>query len=232
MSMKVSREACQVSNPCSKFGNDVSGCMKNLKKISIGNFELAPEAAKDFEVMLSDMEKDGIKKGEVKINGAYRPLARQCEMFDWDYFESTGKKRKKGTGGVAIAFPGSSNHGWGRALDISGSKVQKWIKDNGYKYGWCWGEVKSEPWHFTYCGEGPNKSKSCNSFCKGSKQTPTIKTSDDDTIEIDSPEKKGGEEMDLISIFKTVGNLMAKDKGGIDIKEDINRLKDIMKKIL
>lgn len=44
-----------------------------------------------------------------------------------------------------------------------------------------------------------------------------------------SSENKG---IDLISIFKTVGQLMSKDKGVTDIKEDINRMKDIMKKIL
>ena len=30
------------------------------------------------------------------------------------------------------------------------SKAQKWITEHGCKYNWWWGEVRSEPHHFTY----------------------------------------------------------------------------------
>ena len=43
-----------------------------------------------------------------------------------------------------------SNHGWGIAIDVKGSDVKKWLRDNGEKYGWWWGEAPSEDWHFTY----------------------------------------------------------------------------------
>ena len=234
MSLKVSRQACKASNPCSGAGSNVSGCLSNLKSGNVGSskYSLLSYAADDLKKMYEAMPED-VKK-DLKISDSYRPLKTQCDIFDWDYYERTNKRRKKGTSGTPAAIPGGSNHGWGRALDLSGKKAQNWIKENGYKFGWCWGEVKSEPWHFTYCGEGPNKSSSCSKFCKGSKQTsPSISTSSEsdkeESTDVSKPEEFGG---DLMSIFKTLGNLLAKDKAPIDIKEDIDRMKDLMKKIL
>jgi hypothetical protein len=37
-------------------------------------------------------------------------------------------------------------------VDASGKKFKKWLKVNGWKYGWSWYEGRSvgEDWHFTY----------------------------------------------------------------------------------
>jgi LAS superfamily LD-carboxypeptidase LdcB len=192
----VSKQVCSTSSPCSQFGDNVSGCMDNLKPIGIGDHKLIPDATDAFLTMLDDMEKEiKVGKKNIKVNSSYRPLKRQCEMFDWAFFSKTGKRRKLGTGNIAIAYPGTSNHGWGRAVDISGANTQKWIKDNGYKYGWCWGEVTSEPWHFTFCGPGKNRSGRCDSFCKGpiSKVSFTSKN-EDKKPEEKKPEEKKSEE--------------------------------------
>jgi peptidoglycan hydrolase-like protein with peptidoglycan-binding domain len=50
------------------------------------------------------------------------------------------------------ARPGTSNHGWGRAVDNKTQAGVNTIKAIGAKYGWYWGEVKSEWWHTTYYG--------------------------------------------------------------------------------
>lgn len=53
------------------------------------------------------------------------------------------------------AKPGRSNHGFGRAMDVGAGatalKQKKWITNNGHKWGWFWGDAKSENWHFVYC---------------------------------------------------------------------------------
>jgi LAS superfamily LD-carboxypeptidase LdcB len=51
-----------------------------------------------------------------------------------------------------MAFPGTSNHGLGLAIDIFPENVQAWVRKNGTKYGWSWheGRAAKEFWHFTY----------------------------------------------------------------------------------
>ena len=60
------------------------------------------------------------------------------------------------------AVPGTSNHGWGVAVDFAcgaeqfGSAGYRWLKANGPKYGWThpsWAEPggsRPEPWHWEY----------------------------------------------------------------------------------
>jgi len=59
----------------------------------------------------------------------------------------------------------TSNHGWGKAIDIEGSKAQKWITKNGCKYNWWWGEVPSEDWHFTYYAGIYSKARGASKRC-------------------------------------------------------------------
>lgn len=235
--MKVNREACSSSNPCSQFGSGVSGCMSNLKTGSVGsnNYTLIDSAADDLVAMYEAMPED-VKKN-LKISDSYRPLKIQCNIFDWDHFEKTKKRRKKGTSGVPVAPPGSSNHGWGRALDLSAKKAQKWIKDNGYKFGWCWGEVESEPWHFTYCGEGENKSPGCSKFCKGPKETKTSQTTTTTTT-IDSSDSTTTTTTTTSSMSSSEAkskffNIFGKKSKQTDeLNENVARIKEIIKKIL
>ena len=267
INMKVSKSACSSSNPCSGLGSDVSGCLgsSDLKSIGVGNNVLTKEAANAFIKMTADMPSN--LKSKIQMGGAYRPLNIQCNIFDWDKYESTGKRVKKGTSSTPVAYPGTSNHGWGRAIDISPSDVQNWIRENGTKYGWCWGEVKSEPWHFTFCGPGKNRDKNCDSFCKGKMTVDTTKLDSSDEEEIDL-EKIDSKKFDMESLKKMLdkdssmdAETMALDmfglgdlktwvdtmygKGGESkikdlikleesskINEDVDRIKDIMKKIL
>ena len=74
----------------------------------------------------------------------------QWGIFDWNKCIKTGNPIKKETENITVSYPGTSNHGWGEAVDISDLEWQKFAKEHGKKYGWCWGENKSESWHFTY----------------------------------------------------------------------------------
>lgn len=255
--MKVSRSACNASDPCSGL-SDVSGCLSSsqLKSVGIGSNKLLTEAADAFIKMYADMP-ENIKKSVI-LTDSYRPLKIQCNIFDWDYYEKTGKKRKKGTAGTAAASPGGSNHGWGRAIDISPKSVQQWIVENGEKYGWTWNEGKAvnEPWHFTYCGPGPNKNEK---WCSGvtskitidvNSSSPTTTTSSasgtttSSSTSSPSPTSDnkeggtfgmigGGKLMGFLdSIFPNKKKEEKKDQEKDQVNEEVDRIHEIMKKIL
>ena len=101
----------------------------------------------------------------IKLNSAYRTFESQQNLFDWDLYVASGGKRTDTTanqsakrfvrgsnGTTAVAFPGTSNHGLGKAIDVQGTKAQNWIKEFGWEYGWSWYEGKraNENHHFTY----------------------------------------------------------------------------------
>lgn len=75
-------------------------------------------------------------------DSSYRPLDRQ--RYFWDLYQS-------GRGNLA-AVPGTSNHGWGIAVDIPNSWEQAWMREHGTRYGWQKTEAFSEPWHWTFVG--------------------------------------------------------------------------------
>ncbi len=52
------------------------------------------------------------------------------------------------------ATPGTSNHGWGIAVDCPYPAAKAWLRRNGARYGWSHDEGArvGEPWHFRYVG--------------------------------------------------------------------------------
>lgn len=128
-----------------------NGKLSSSELVSIGNgLKLEPTAAADYLAMKKAAEEDGI---QFNTTDAYRTHETQNAIFDWDRYERTNgvEKKKKGTN-TAAAYPGTSNHGWGKAIDVFPTAAQIWIKKNGYKFNWSWYEGKSvsEPWHFTW----------------------------------------------------------------------------------
>ena len=58
-------------------------------------------------------------------------------------------------GGNLAARPGTSNHGWGLAVDLGdGGKgaMRRVIDQIGHKYGWAkkWSDASGEPWHLRF----------------------------------------------------------------------------------
>lgn len=84
------------------------------------------------------------------VTDSYRPLADQVHLY----------ATKPGL----AAQPGTSNHGWGVALDLCGgvqrfgSEQHQWLVRNGPQFGWFhpqWaraGGGKPEPWHWEFAG--------------------------------------------------------------------------------
>jgi hypothetical protein len=111
--------------------------------------QLSVEAAKNFD----KLEDKFIQKYGRKITDftdSYRPYSVQWSIFDYDHCIKTGEFKKINYHTFGVAKPGTSNHGWGEAVDIFDADWQKFAKEHGKKYGWCWGENTSEPHHFTY----------------------------------------------------------------------------------
>lgn len=113
------------------------------------NLYLKANAAWWFNKMSEDFQKHfGYPIG---VTDAYRTLASQVRL----------KKEK----GPFAAKPGTSNHGWGVALDL-GTRINsftsaehKWMVAHGHEYGWvnpAWardnnpGNGQQEPWHWEH----------------------------------------------------------------------------------
>src|SRR5262245_30034498 len=77
---------------------------------------------------------------------AYRSLADQ--QYFWDLYQS-GR-------GARAATPGTSNHGWGIAVDLPSAAMQAAVRQCGHEYGWgikggqLTSDAPSEAWHATF----------------------------------------------------------------------------------
>jgi Putative peptidoglycan binding domain/D-alanyl-D-alanine carboxypeptidase len=73
---------------------------------------------------------------------SYRTYSQQVAL--WQLYQS-------GRGNLA-AYPGTSNHGWGVAVDFATTHM-RWIVDQiGAHFGWskAWSDAPSEWWHIRY----------------------------------------------------------------------------------
>lgn len=73
---------------------------------------------------------------------AYRSYTEQ-EYF-WKLYQS-------GQGNLA-AYPGTSNHGWGKAVDLAAWPMKVILDRFGAKVGWKKTEAFNEWWHYNYVG--------------------------------------------------------------------------------
>ena len=106
------------------------------------------KAADDFDKMEDEYIRQTGKK--FSLTDAYRTYDEQWDIFDFGYCQKTGLFRKVDDPETQVAPPGTSNHGLGMAVDLGPPEAREWIKKNGDTWDWHWGEVPSEPWHFTY----------------------------------------------------------------------------------
>jgi len=117
------------------------------------NHKLNPTAADAYSKMVDAAKKDGVTWG---ITDSYRTLAIQQKLAD--------EKGLYSKGGLA-ATPGTSNHGWGSAVDLNlaGPGAQRplsqeqqanydkslnWLKANAATYGFS--NIPREPWHWEH----------------------------------------------------------------------------------
>ncbi|MFD6163697.1 D-alanyl-D-alanine carboxypeptidase family protein [Oerskovia sp. NPDC060287] len=146
-----------------------------LTRLSTGHL-LRADAAAGFEALATAFK---AKFGKaLVVTDAYRPKAGafgQIAIFEDRYPHPTyqgvndrrgpwkGKYWWRRTGTAAAAVPGTSNHGWGLALDLGsnvnklGTAEQLWLVANGPRFGWVWPTWARkiptlEPWHYEFIG--------------------------------------------------------------------------------
>jgi D-alanyl-D-alanine carboxypeptidase len=121
-----------------RFGNG-SIPAEELSLFGQGNHRLQAEAAASWKNLVAAASTDGV---DLKITDSYRSLAEQVDLV-----------RRKGlyTDGGLAATPGTSNHGWGLAVDadVTNRTTADWLAVNGPRFGWV-ESVPREPWHWEF----------------------------------------------------------------------------------
>ncbi len=109
-----------------------------LTPIGIDSHRLYQPAADAFVRMVADAANSGVTIG---ITDSYRPFDEQVSLAE--------RKGLYRNGGLA-ATPGTSNHGWGLAVDLDlDDGAQRWMRENGWRYGFV-EDTPREPWHWGY----------------------------------------------------------------------------------
>jgi hypothetical protein len=99
-----------------------------------------------------------------RLDVAYRArFGRHLTVTD-SYRDYAGQVACRARKGALCADPGTSNHGWGLAVDLGGgiqtfrTTQHAWMTATAHRYGWthpAWarpGGSKPEPWHWEYTG--------------------------------------------------------------------------------
>jgi hypothetical protein len=105
---------------------------------------LSLEAAASWNTMrLYALQRDALDLYPEGALGAYRNYAGQVQMRR--YWCSLGRCGN-------AASPGTSNHGWGRAVDSLSAAMWTWIDEHGAYFGWHHWDARWESWHREYDG--------------------------------------------------------------------------------
>jgi len=134
-------------------------------------------AARAWEALRAVAWRAGVR---LSVSGnPYRSYEQQLNLFNQRYTSTydpgintledkrvwNGVTYYKRIGVAAVAVPGTSNHGWGLAVDTAidadgdlafewppkslDQAAINWLLANASKYGFSW-ELQSEPWHIRY----------------------------------------------------------------------------------
>ena len=109
-----------------------------LSEVGSTGHRLAAPAAAAMEGLLRAARQDGVTIG---ITDSYRGYDEQVDLA-----------RRKGLyaqGGLAAA-PGTSDHGWGLAVDLDlDARAQAWMRANAGRFGFA-ENTPREPWHWKF----------------------------------------------------------------------------------
>jgi D-alanyl-D-alanine carboxypeptidase len=110
-----------------------------LSPIGQGGHVLYAPAAASFQTMRAAAARDGL---QLTITDSYRSYDQQVELAQ--------RKGLSKNGGWA-AVPGTSNHGWGLAIDanVNDPKMFAWMQQHAQEFGWVQGAAR-EPWHWEF----------------------------------------------------------------------------------
>lgn len=146
-----------------------------VELVTVRGYQVDASCAEALEQMLAACEKDGNKP---QICSAYRSQETQQKLFDKKVRSYTSKghsqEEAQKLAGTEVAFPGTSEHQLGLAVDIvdksnwnldetqAKTPTQRWLMENCWEYGFIlrYPNEKSvitgiiyEPWHYRYVGK-------------------------------------------------------------------------------
>jgi len=104
-------------------------------------YRLYKEAAAGYNTLKAAAAAAGYDLDDA-LSSAYRDYAKQESLYN-DFLA--------GRATYVTAAPGTSNHGWGRSIDIhtSPTAINTWLRKNCVKYNWYW-FGPDDKIHFTY----------------------------------------------------------------------------------
>lgn len=108
----------------------------------INRGRLRKDCAAAFNAMNIEARAKGCELYPTGSKSSYRSYAQQVELY---------ALYQSGRGNLA-AKPGTSNHGWGTAVDFATPEMRAMVDRIGVKYGWAkqWSDAPSEWWHILY----------------------------------------------------------------------------------
>ena len=111
----------------------------SLDSIGQDGHRLWGPAATSWKAAVAAAANDGI---DLKVTDSYRSYDEQVDLVK--------RKGLYSEGGYA-AVPGTSNHGWGLAVDVDNTNAAAttWMRANGYRFGFV-EAVPREPWHWEF----------------------------------------------------------------------------------
>lgn len=110
-----------------------------LQPIEQSGHRLVAGAASAWDQVVEAARQEGLT---LRITDSYRTFDQQVDLAE--------RKGLYRNGGLA-ATPGTSNHGWGLAVDadVRDPAVLAWLRANGPRFGFV-EAVPREPWHWEY----------------------------------------------------------------------------------
>lgn len=134
-----------------------------LRPCGLRNFVMVEPAASAMRALVGAAAGDGVT---ISATGTWRSYEQQQRLFESRYVtRDTGRRTKVWNGTTywqlpntaMAATPGTSNHGYGLAADLSnsptvpiGGATLRWMAEHGPSFGY-WNTVRSEAWHWSYC---------------------------------------------------------------------------------
>jgi D-alanyl-D-alanine dipeptidase len=187
-----------------------------------GNHKLNSEAAVAYLKMVNAAKSQGVDWG---ITDSYRNLDAQKDVAK--------RKGLYSKGGLA-AEPGTSNHGWGSALDLKFNgkgNALEWLKKNAATYGFT--NIPREPWHWEHKQSAKNMGSNATNTTTDSPDSsgPNYDSSSSSSSSSSSQATDYNEEGKnlLKGVLSTNLGLDDLAKGFANVQEDIKRIKNLMK---
>jgi len=156
-----------------------NGRMPSDRLMTFNGCTLERDAAYMYALLMEAAERDGVRLGFEDCYRTYNSQKssydRRCPVVETPILGvdpltgltvEVGLSSARVCTGPPIAKAGSSNHGWGRAVDFSDGRgvlgcsddAFRWMQGNAYRFGWVhpeWaqcGKSSQEPWHWEYAG--------------------------------------------------------------------------------